>query len=90
MYVKLFHGCEGIEVQGDVIMEVDSKEAALKEARERALDDYAYFFLMALVMQIALRLSFLKRGLTSLSCVRSMVFLLMILKSVLAKRQKPI
>lgn len=44
MYVKLFHGCEGREVQGDVIMEVDSKEAALKEARERALDDYAYFF----------------------------------------------
>lgn len=44
MYVKLFHGCEGREVKGDVIIEVDSKEAALKEARERALDDYAYFF----------------------------------------------
>ena len=44
MYVKLFHGCEGREVQGDVIMKVDSKETALKEAREYALEDYSYSY----------------------------------------------
>lgn len=42
MYVKLFHGCEGRAVQGDITLKVNSKAEALKKAREYALEDYSY------------------------------------------------
>ena len=44
MYVKLFHGCEGRDVQGDITVEVNSKEEALEKAREYALEDYSYSY----------------------------------------------
>lgn len=44
MYVKLFHGCEGRDVRGDITVEVKSKEEALEKAREYALEDYSYSY----------------------------------------------
>lgn len=44
MYYRLFHRCEGREVQGDIIVEVKSKEEALEKAREYALENYSYSY----------------------------------------------
>ena len=44
MYYRLFHGCTGRAVNGDLIDVTDSKEEALAKARELALDVYSYVF----------------------------------------------